>query len=265
MRPTSKPLLTSLLAFCLAAGAGAACLDDGAGHTDSQSHWLAACADDGDCGALSCTCSVCADPCAPNAAACGEGATCVPLDISNSACTTPAYACVPLCELDGCPNDGICDAGECIPRVPVVGGGDGGPVAAHEVRSESTGLIWSRCAGGETWTGTACTGAADEVGWQVAVDRCAQLGARLPTFEEAKALLGSCEVLNPEFMRPWVCSECAESPTCGALFTSWPVSGADEWTSTQVNAGSSAWGYSLSSGRVDDGNLLNAYYYRCVR
>jgi len=49
------------------------------------------------------------------------------------------------------------------------------------------------------------------------------------------------------------------------MLSEWPTSGADAWTRTPHDAGLNSWAYSLESGRIDDGAVINAYFYRCVR
>jgi|GEM_PF-2638804 len=145
-----------------------------------------------------------------------------------------------------------------------------GPPAEDEVQSQTSALIWSRCVGGMSWDGAHCVGEPLSVGWDAAKRKCADIGKRLPTVDEANELLGgACAV--PELQaeenidRPLVCVPCAETASCSQLLVDWPTDGADEWTATVYDEGSSSWGYSLISGRIDNGAIINAYYFRCVR
>ncbi|TWI73980.1 uncharacterized protein DUF1566 [Desulfobotulus alkaliphilus] len=56
------------------------------------------------------------------------------------------------------------------------------------VRDNNTGLEWHRCAYGESWTGSGCSGTIWEGKWDDAVRITASGGFRLPTIDELKTL-----------------------------------------------------------------------------
>ena len=56
------------------------------------------------------------------------------------------------------------------------------------VRDNTTGLEWQRCAYGQSWTGSGCSGAAWRGTWDDAVRITAPGGFRLPTIDELQTL-----------------------------------------------------------------------------
>lgn len=64
-----------------------------------------------------------------------------------------------------------------------------------EVRDDSTGLVWQRCTVGQSWSGTACTGASASYTWALALAAANTAGAsggfswRLPNIKEALSLM----------------------------------------------------------------------------
>lgn len=98
-----------------------ACEDGGGGKlpvmTDSESHWLMACTDAGDCAGLACLCGVCTRAC-DDAAACasvGPGAVCA----ADDACG--AAVCTATCQRDADCGAAhlVCDEGACLAAVSV--------------------------------------------------------------------------------------------------------------------------------------------------
>ncbi|QCZ94397.1 Lcl C-terminal domain-containing protein [Salinimonas iocasae] len=63
-------------------------------------------------------------------------------------------------------------------------------VAQDEVRDTQTNLVWKRCAQGQTWDGTTCTGDAQPMSWQEALESAQQQddkdqqGWRVPNIKE---------------------------------------------------------------------------------
>jgi hypothetical protein len=98
-----------LVAACLGALQGASgCGRAESPQIDSETHWLTICDGDEDCGAGSCECGVCTQPCATSADCAGlglAGVECLPLsDACASAASEPASdgaACLLTCADDG--------------------------------------------------------------------------------------------------------------------------------------------------------------------
>lgn len=102
------------------------------GRTDSESHWLAQCVDDGDCGALQCLCGVCSTPC--DGQACADVA---PGAVCAAVCGGAAPQCTAGCEADAdCLASGLrCTAGACVAAVQ----GDLGPALDVGVPDQGVG------------------------------------------------------------------------------------------------------------------------------
>lgn len=108
--------LTLLVAGCIESAP-----PPGSGRVDSESHWLAPCADDAECGGLACLCGVCTRAC-DAAAPCGGEARCV--DFGGAVCA-PVPACAAGCEGDGdCPDALRCIGGACQPAYACLFDGD---------------------------------------------------------------------------------------------------------------------------------------------
>jgi len=62
------------------------------------------------------------------------------------------------------------------------------------VHHAATGLEWQRCAIGQTWTGTTCTGSATSTGWQGALNFANAAGPdwRLPNVNELMTIVEAC-------------------------------------------------------------------------
>jgi len=122
-----------------------------------------------------------------------------------------------------------------------------------------------RCAAGQAWTGSECVGSPTMAGWSLAQDRCRAEGARLPTFSEVLGLFDECELLHPEYQRPWACKPCEESGECSALFATPVTTPGDTWTDTGFGDGVSVYFFNLMLGLVDNAVTVGAMSYLCVR
>ena len=58
-----------------------------------------------------------------------------------------------------------------------------------EIKDNQTNLIWQRCALGQTWSGTTCTGLEKTYTWENALQAAKQTGWRLPNIKELKSLV----------------------------------------------------------------------------
>ena len=70
-----------------------------------------------------------------------------------------------------------------------------------EASDTSTGLTWRRCAEGEIWNGSACTGVREQFNWKAALERAksAAVGTkawRLPNVKELRSLVDQSRI-NP--------------------------------------------------------------------
>lgn len=129
-----------------------------------------------------------------------------------------------------------------------------------EVTDATTGLVWRRCAEGQTWSGSACTGTAATYTHEAALLRAkseASSGGkpwRLPNIKE----LFSITQLGV-----------SENPSIDS--TAFPNTPSNSfWSSTQyVSASNGAWNVNFSDGTVRGNNRAsprsNAYYVRLVR
>ncbi len=86
----------------------------GGGSADSESHWLAACAADAECGELRCLCGVCTLPCEAGCDALGEAARCGGL--VGGGCAAPVDVCTSTCDDAAACGDLPCLAGVCQRR-----------------------------------------------------------------------------------------------------------------------------------------------------
>lgn len=122
-RPTFAPNLGALSwASALALVVTAACGDDETSpHTGSNSNWLVACVDEGDCAAGGeCLCGACSRACDDDLD-CGslEGALCSSVDdgasITQCGAGEPSIGlCLPGCEPGSCAQGQSCVAGACV-------------------------------------------------------------------------------------------------------------------------------------------------------
>ncbi len=152
-------------------------------------------------------------------------------------------------------------------------------VAAFEadgavVTDTRTGLIWMRCSVGQTWTDGACTGEAEKLSWNQAMERAGgyewagQRGWRMPTLEELHTLVycssgrrfafegdgtgGACE---GDYRRPTILE---------AVFPGTPVG--NYWSGTPHPVYShAALGASFANGAVGAGSRNEYVHVRLVR
>jgi Protein of unknown function (DUF1566) len=123
------------------------------------------------------------------------------------------------------------------------------------VTDTRTGLMWDRCAHGQS--GPACgAGSASGFTWQAALNVPATIGAykgyndwRLPNLKELHSLVEECRT-NPSI------NEIAFPATPASLF----------WSASPVSGiASTAWYVFFINGNADYGNRTNAYGVRLVR
>ncbi|MDY0164272.1 DUF1566 domain-containing protein [Desulfobotulus sp.] len=79
------------------------------------------------------------------------------------------------------------------------------------VRDNNSGLEWQRCAYGQSWTGSGCSGSAWQGSWHDAVRITAPDGFRVPTIDELKTLAPYDQNVFPGAYRLWSCSPDAYS------------------------------------------------------
>ena len=119
------------------------------------------------------------------------------------------------------------------------------------VRHETTGLEWQRCAVGQTWDGSTCTGSASSRTWQGALDVAAAAGDgwRLPNVNELRSIVEECRII-PAINR--------------VVF---PNSPSSYFWSASPYAGysGSAWGVHFSSGSDSRSSKSNNNRVRLVR
>ncbi len=90
---------------------------DGLGRTDSESHWLEACAVDGDCtGGLSCECGFCTTGCAMDEACAELGGDAVCRPLPTGACGAATLVCTSSCDAAADCGDLACVGGFCAPE-----------------------------------------------------------------------------------------------------------------------------------------------------
>lgn len=129
------------LAIALALGIYPSCGGVSGGGTDSNTHWLASCDTDNQCGGLACICGMCTSRCSSS-----EG--CSPLS-SKALCKVgarPACGAAPICVAacqsdDDCPRAMlVCVEGQCLPNASAGGGGSGGTDAGESNGGTVTGI-----------------------------------------------------------------------------------------------------------------------------
>ena len=120
-----------------------------------------------------------------------------------------------------------------------------------EVLDKQTGLIWQRCSLGQTWNGTACTGAASTHTWTEALAKAKAVGNgyRLPNIRELKSLTEKA---------------CFE-PAINSTF--FPNTVSDAYWSASPDAGSGhyAWYVHFGNGGTDGNIKYDNHYVRAVR
>ena len=119
------------------------------------------------------------------------------------------------------------------------------------VRHDTTGLEWKRCAVGQTWSGSTCTGSASIYIWQEAlqVADAAGEGWRLPNVNELRSIVEECRS-NPAINR-------VVFPNTDPLFF-WSAS-------PDAIASDGAWYVSFSNGNDFWRPKGNGYRVRLVR
>lgn len=122
----------------------AACAGEPGPSLDSESHFLTACVDNGDCGTeLSCICNVCTSPCDDDDSCAGTSpeSTCLTLSLDplGGACTTTESApeaprvCLEECSPSAaCGDNRVCVEGACLPPVGEFPTPEPGPDAGAE-------------------------------------------------------------------------------------------------------------------------------------
>ncbi len=137
-----------------------------------------------------------------------------------------------------------------------------------------TGLLWTRCALGQTWTGATCAGNGRQLNWDQALkaaDEFSFAGSsewRLPTQPELFALTYCSTGMRSETNREGLGGGCAgdfERPTIlASVFPNTPP--ANFWTSRPHDRFNfSAWGVSFQTGHTGTGGRSDYVYVRLVR
>lgn len=130
-------------------------------------------------------------------------------------------------------------------------------VASGIVKDNTTGLIWSRCAHGQTWndTNSTCDGDSSEVTWQTALQTAAT--ATLGGFSDWR-------IPNAKELATVVEKMCVDPSVNNTLFPSTPSG--NYWTSTTVfDDTASAWAVAFSTGRNNTKQKLLDLHLRLVR
>jgi len=139
-----------------------------------------------------------------------------------------------------------------------VGGGEkmGHYIASDDgtVLDTKTGLMWMRCALGQSWDGKACVGKASTMNWKTA---CKQKGDgfagyndwRIPTIDELRTLVDKSQ--KGAKIHPQAFPNCPRS---------W------FWSGSPVASNSNnAWGVNFSNGNGSSYNRGSNYHVRLVR
>ena len=84
------------------------------------------------------------------------------------------------------------------------------------VRDNNSGLEWQRCAYGQSWTGSGCSGSAWQGSWHDAVRITAPDGFRVPTIDELKNLAPYYKKFLPGSYYVW-----SSSPGAGSTGYAW--------------------------------------------
>ena len=121
-----------------------------------------------------------------------------------------------------------------------------------EVWDKQTDLIWQRCSLGQSWDGSACTGAAVGHTWQQAL-------------EAAKAAGGGWLLPNQRELHSLVERGCNNPAINLTLFPNTPT---NEWfwsSSSAAGDGDNAWSVRFHDGYGGDVSKPNGFYVRLVR
>ncbi|CAK0764160.1 putative CASPASE_P20 domain-containing protein [Gammaproteobacteria bacterium] len=128
-----------------------------------------------------------------------------------------------------------------------------------------TQLRWKRCAEGQTWTGSSCSGTPQEYKWDDLP--ATQNGWRVPTHEELKSLVycsstgvfGSAmkvnEICSGNYQRPAIDQEAFPNTPASSFWSGSPVAGSSNY----------AWFVSFDGGYDYWGSRNDAYAVRLVR
>ncbi len=116
-----------------------------------------------------------------------------------------------------------------------------------------TGLIWQRCALGQTWTGSTCTGSAQQYSWEAALQTAdvqnGQSDWRVPNRNELSALVED---------------RCFGPALNELVFPEAP--GGETWTSSTVTGQpGQAWSVDFDGGAVQAASISDAKTVRLVR
>jgi hypothetical protein len=134
-----------------------------------------------------------------------------------------------------------------------------GSTRSDEVKQPNANLYWLRCAVGQTWNGSSCTGKKKVIRWQAAKQACPS-GYRLPTRQELVDLLGGCNG-DVHSGKGGYCNKCSESSNCSRMFPS----DTDWYWSSSPYDDDLAWYANFDDGSVDWGINVFASDVRCVR
>lgn len=138
----------------------------------------------------------------------------------------------------------------------------------------ATGLLWTRCAVGQVWTGSTCTGSARQINWDQAFKVANEFSFagssdwRLPTQPELFALTFCSTGMRSETNAEGLGGGCAGDYThptiLESVFPNTPA--ANFWTSTpHARFNFSAWGVSFQSGHTGTGGRSDYVHVRLVR
>lgn len=134
-------------------------------------------------------------------------------------------------------------------------GSDFEPGADGTLLHRRTGLVWQRCALGQTWNGAGCDGTPDALGWEVALQAAVahtQQGRsdwRLPNRNELASLIEN---------------RCATPALNISIFPDAPAQ--ESWTSSPaVGAAGQAWAVDFATGAVSASPLNQPNAVRLVR
>lgn len=128
-----------------------------------------------------------------------------------------------------------------------------------EVQQPGTGVFWTRCAMGQSWSGTACTGA-PALSVASSAQAACPVGYRLPTRAEFIAMYGSCSP-GVTTGAAGVCTPCATNPTCRGFLAGNETC----WTAASAGHAGTEWAYQVTAGTIQLVNASSAQAVRCLR